>query len=136
MAAAAVSTSTSNHFYLPIPKGIIWHTIPLPRWVIEAQSFTKDDQDLSLSERTDEFAQQYLKVINPAEHRATYIRKDELVDCWGPARKLGVKEYIALYHSINPVRELPVFFDKTINSTRRLRENELPAVLDPKKTKT
>jgi hypothetical protein len=103
---------TPARFYIQIPEREYW-TTDGGKWVIEAEP-VENHPYLASYAKTVKHASTYLRIIKPGagELSSEYVRKEYWTECYGPARKLDFREYVALYHSIDPSLPLPVTFDK------------------------
>lgn len=101
------SATTNTNFYVQIPRDERWCII-MDNWVIEAAPINPKDETLLEHQKTDEYVYEFLKVIAPKKYLVAVVPKDKWVKCDGPSRPLDFKSYVALYHSIEPSRPLPL----------------------------
>ncbi len=101
-----MSALTNTGFYVQKPCDEYWNT-GMGDCVIEAGPIDVSESGLDDRQKTDEFVRDYMKVINPKNFSWPHVRKSMWVECSGPSRELGSREYIELYHSLKPECPLP-----------------------------
>lgn len=103
-----MNTLTGSSFYVQKPQDQYWNT-GCTGYVIEAVPLDIKDNETPEFMRTQEYADTYLKVINPPKSDFSWrqVLKSNWIECSGPVRKLNFKEYTALYHSLRPNHPLP-----------------------------
>ena len=101
-----MSAVASTRFYVQKPCDEYWNT-GMTDWVIEARPIDISEKGLSAWQKTDEYVQENLKVLNPKKFGWPHVEKEMWVECSGPSRKLEYREYVALYHSLQPGCPLP-----------------------------
>lgn len=105
-------STTSTNFYVQKPQDVHWNVGMHPNYVIEAGPIDLADSELYDFQKTDEFVRDYLKVIKPKPWGWLTVKKSMFLECSGPVRKLEIKEYIELVHSLLPERPLPKYWQE------------------------
>lgn len=99
--------STNTHFYVQMPCDEYWN-VYFSNFVIEAGSVDVSEIGLYDWQKTDRYVRDNLKVISQNMRSAwPYVSKNRWVKCEGPARTLSFREYVALYHAMDPQHPLP-----------------------------
>ncbi len=114
--------SASTRFYIHVPVDKHWNTYGF-LYVIEAGPIDVSESGLDDWEKTfvrkylkaDEFVRDYLKAIAPEDFSigaSRLLKKRSWKECTGPARTLSFREYVELYHSLDPELPLPEGWEK------------------------
>lgn len=98
--------SSVTNFYVQIPADEHWNT-RMTSCVIEASPIDVSESGLDNRRKTERYVRENLKVINPKDFNWSFVKKCDWVECSGPVRKLDYREYVQLYHSLNPDHPLP-----------------------------
>lgn len=98
--------TTNTSFYVQKPRDEYWNT-GMANYVIEARNIDPSEVRPSKSQKTNEYVQNYLKVISPIAFGIPYVKRDMWVECKGPPRKLKFHDYVVLYHELQPNHPLP-----------------------------